>query len=590
MRLPSVVWLALPGALGLLVNCHAFNDTNAGVNAAAGGLRLPGVSFQTVLGGNHAGAIGNGGGAVVATATVVADWERFALIDVNDGVLESGDRVFIQAGNGQYLQADNGGGSSLNAAGIQPLEWETFQIFKQTGPGAIVNGDVVGLKSTGGAWVSAQNGGGGPVFAYGGALGSWEQLKISGLSETTPPPPPAPGNPININGVSFRTRLKGTFLGAQDNGGAAVIATATVAQAWETFTLIDVNGGLLNSGDSVFIKAGNGQFFHETTSGGSTLDAAGNEQQASATFKIVKAEGGGVIKTGDVVGLQASSGGWISAENGGGGAVFAYGAALREWESFVIGIGAPAGDNPVSGNEAPPGWRLVWSDEFNGGGLDGSKWTIETKGPGWVNHELQAYTTRPENVRVENGHLVLEGRRDFAGGGEYSSGRIHTAGHASWTYGRMEARIQLPGGLGTWPAFWMMPNDFGRGWPACGEIDIMEEVGFEQDSIHSSTHTARYNWVAGNGKTSATPVGGVTAGYHLYALEWFPDRLDFFVDGRKFFTMWNENTGDDAWPFNKNFYIILNLAIGGDWGGARGVDPNIWPRQMLVDYVRVYQR
>lgn len=386
-----------------------------------------------------------------------------------------------------------------------------------------------------------------------------------------------------VSGVTFKTQLQGRFVGAQNNGGGAVIATATVAQAWENFTLIDRNGGSLESGDEVYIKAGGGQYFQAANGGGGDLNAASLNQLGWETFRIVKASGSGVITTGNVVGLQAvTTGTWVSAQNGGGGTVFAYGAALGDWEKFVVGLGATT---------TPSDWNLVWSDEFNGSSIDESKWSYDVQGPGWVNHELQSYTNhRSENARVENGHLVIEGRHDWYNGAEYSSARLKTQGKASWTYGRVEASIKLPGGWGTWPAFWMMPDNQSRGWPACGEIDIMEEVGYDQDSIHATTHSQAYNWKNTQQRTAARTVGGVTTGYHTYALEWFPDHIDMFVDGQKYFTSPNDNTGDDAWPFNKNFHIILNLAIGGDWGGAQGVDPNIWPRQMLVDYVRVYQR
>ncbi|HXI57330.1 MAG TPA: glycoside hydrolase family 16 protein [Polyangia bacterium] len=384
--------------------------------------------------------------------------------------------------------------------------------------------------------------------------------------------------------ITLQTLLVPRFVGAANNGGGAVTATAIDAQAWETFALVDINGGSLDSGDRVFIRAGNGQYLQAANGGGSTLSAGGNDTQAWETFTLIKQSGGGSIKTGDVVGLQTVSGGWVSAENGGGGTVFAYGGALGAWESFVIGIGAPA---PPS---APPGWRLVWSDEFDGGGIDFSKWGFDIQRPGWVNNELQNYTGRPENARVENGHLVLEARRDFFQGAEYSSARLNTVGHASFTYGRFEASIQLPGGWGTWPAFWMLPDDFSRGWPACGEIDVMEEVGFDPDTIHGSTHSQTYNFMRPQQRTSTIPVGGVTTGFHVYAVEWSPGGVDFFVDGREYLFSPNDNTGDDAWPFHKNFHLILNLAVGGDWGGSQGVDPNIWPRQMLVDYVRVYQR
>jgi uncharacterized Zn ribbon protein len=553
---------------------------------------LPGITLQTVLVPRFVGAVNNGGGAVTATATVAQAWETFTFQDINGGALLSGDSVFIQAGNGQYFQALNAGGSTLNAGSNNTLAWETFKVATQSGKGTVNNGDIIGLQDTAGSWVSAANGGGDAVFAYGGALGSWEQFKINGLPAVVAlptPTPPTPTPPIptptptpvppsgstTVSNVSFRTTLGNTFVGASNNGGSSVVATAASAQAWETFSLVDVNGGDLNSGDSVYVKAGNGQYLQALNGGGSTLNAGSNNTLAWETFKVVKQSGSGPIKTGDVVGLQASTGSWVSAENGGGGNMFAYGGALGSWESFAIGIGAPAASD----------WRLVWSDEFNGTSIDTSKWGYDVQRPGWVNNELENYTSRPENARVENGHLVIEARSDYYQGYQYSSARLKTQGHTSWTYGRVEASIQLSGGWGTWPAFWMMPDDFSRGWPACGEIDIMEEVGFDQDSIHGTTHSQSYV----QGRSGTTPVSGATTGYHVYAAEWYPDRIDFFVDGRKYYTSPNDNTGDDAWPFHKTFYVILNLAVGGDWGGSQGVDPNIWPKQMLVDYVRVYQ-
>lgn len=229
-------------------------------------------------------------------------------------------------------------------------------------------------------------------------------------------------------------------------------------------------------------------------------------------------------------------------------------------------------------------WNLVWADDFNGPGLDGSKWSIVVADPGWINAELQRYTARPENVRVENGNLVLEQRRDWFNGSEYTSGRIETGGHMSWTYGRIEARIQLPGGVGTWPAFFLLPDDQTLGWPRMGEFDIMEEVGFDQDTIISAHHSQAAH------PQAAIHVPGATTGFHVYAAEWYPDHIDSFVDGVKFFTTWKQNIGYDQWPFDKNYHIVLNVAIGGNWGGQHGVDPNIWPRRMLVDYVRVFQK
>jgi hypothetical protein len=561
-------------------------------------LTLPGVTFQTVLGGQYLGAQNNGGGAVTATASAAHAWETFSLVDLNGGDVQSGDGVLLQAGNGQYFQALNGGGATLNAGSNNQLGWETFKLVKQSGGGTIVNGDVVGLQASSGSWVSAQAGGGGPVFAYGGALGSWEQLEIAGLpvaKADSPGSGPGKGSdPTTVANVSFKT-LNGNFMSAQNNGGGAVSATATVAQAWETFSLIDLSAGTLESGDSVAVRAGNGQYLQALNGGGSSLNAGSNDPLGWETFKIVKRSGSGTINPGDAIGLQASSGAWVSAQGGGGGPVFAYGGGLGSWEglTFLTNAAGSAGDGGGAGGGGGglTGWRLVWSDEFNGPGIDGSKWSFEVQRQGWTNHELQSYTSRPENARVEAGHLVIEARSDWYQGSQYSSARLKTQGHASWTYGRMEARMQLSGGWGTWPAFWMMPDDFSRGWPACGEIDIMEEVGFDQDNVHATTHTRAFSSQTNNPRTSTTGVaGGVTTGYHVYAVEWFPDRLDFYVDDRKYYTSPNDNTGDDSWPFHKNFYILLNLAVGGDWGGQKGVDPSIWPRQMLVDYVRVYQR
>ena len=404
---------------------------------------------------------------------------------------------------------------------------------------------------------------------------------------------PTQANDLALAGtpVTFQTTMSGQFLCAENGGGGAVSADRGAAQGWETFGLVDQNGGALQSGDLVFLQTSSGQYLMAQDGGGGALVASSPNQLDWESFRVVKQGGSGAIQGGDVVGLQTKvSGKWISATNGGGSTVNANGAALSTWEAFRIGMsgGAPPPPPPPP---PPNTWHLVWQDEFDGNALDESKWSYEVQRPGWVTHELENYTTRrPENVRVENGHLVIEGRRDWFGGYEYSSGRIKTQGHASWTYGRVEARMQLPGGWGTWPAFWMMPDDFSRGWPACGEIDIMEEVGYDQDNVHATTHSLSYNWQRPEQRTSTYGVGGMTTAYHVYAAEWTTEGIDFYVDGHRYFTSPNDHTGDDAWPFHKRFYVILNLAIGGDWGGARGVDPNIWPRQMLVDYVRVYQK
>ena len=242
----------------------------------------------------------------------------------------------------------------------------------------------------------------------------------------------------------------------------------------------------------------------------------------------------------------------------------------------------------------PEGYELAWNDEFdqeNGSMPDVSKWRFENKPAGWVNHELQTYVAGGarngvKTAWVEDGALNIRAIRE---GSDIISARMYS--QKSWTYGYMEAAIWLPKGKGTWPAFWMMPDDFSRGWPGCGEIDIMEEVGYHANYTSSSIHCKKYYHAIGTQKTHEQYTAGAESGYHVYALEWTPDALMFYVDGKLHFTYSNDKAGDDdTWPFNKNFYLILNLAWGGDWGGSQGVDENALPCTMKVDYVRVFKK
>ena len=236
----------------------------------------------------------------------------------------------------------------------------------------------------------------------------------------------------------------------------------------------------------------------------------------------------------------------------------------------------------------PDGYTLVWQDEFSGGSEDlVKKWRFEDWAPGRVNHELQRYV--PDDRRtafVENGTLNIVAAKD---GSQVVSARMNSRG--SWLYGYVEASIRLPKGKGTWPAFWMMPDDFSKGWPACGEIDIMEEVGTHANYTSSSIHCNSYNHVKGTQKTAERFTAGAEDGFHVYALEWTEDYIRTYVDGQVLLDFPNDKKGDDnTWPFNKECYVILNLAWGGDWGGMNGVDENALPCTMQVDYVRVYKK
>jgi beta-glucanase (GH16 family) len=239
--------------------------------------------------------------------------------------------------------------------------------------------------------------------------------------------------------------------------------------------------------------------------------------------------------------------------------------------------------------QAAPG-KLVWSDEFDKEGApDPAKWDFEV---GLVrNQEKQYYTKgRPENARVEGGHLVIEARKEDWEKAKYTSASLVTKGKASWTGGRVEVRAKLPQGRGTWPAIWMLGESIGKvGWPACGEIDLMEFVGYDPGRVHANIHTKAYNHMNGKGKGSPLALAEPWKDFHVYAVDWTQEKLDFSVDGKVFFTYANEKKGAEVWPFDQPHYLILNLAIGGAWGGQKGIDDAIFPQQFRIDYVRVYQ-
>jgi beta-glucanase (GH16 family) len=240
------------------------------------------------------------------------------------------------------------------------------------------------------------------------------------------------------------------------------------------------------------------------------------------------------------------------------------------------------------------GWKLAWSDEFNYEGLpDSTKWLYDTEGNsvGWGNKEDQFYTIgKKENASVANGILNITARKDDFGGMKYTSARIATK--ADWLYGRVEVRAQLPAGRGTWPAIWMMPAGwtFNTGnWPAIGEIDIMEHVGYDLNVIHGSAHSTDYQWRIGTQKTGIITIPDATTNFHNYIFEWSPDLIKMYVDDNCFFTYVNEGLGVSKWPYNKPFYLILNLAVGGEWGGSKGIDDAAFPQTMKIDYVRIYK-
>ena len=272
----------------------------------------------------------------------------------------------------------------------------------------------------------------------------------------------------------------------------------------------------------------------------------------------------------------------------------------------LIRLGAVMGFMLATFCPAPAAaWRLVWSDEFDAPGLpDTNKWNYEF---GFVrNNELQFYTrARQENARVENGMLVIEGRkerfpnpayrpgadpqrnrragRQFA---DYTAASLITRDKAAFLYGRIEVRAKLPQGKGVWPAIWMLGTNRVVGWPRCGEIDIMEFVGKEPDAVHATVHFAKDSKHASKGSKTNTPAP--YNDFHIYAVEWFPDRMDFYFDQQKYFTFDLDaaGAGPDN-PFRQPQYLLINLALGGSWGGP--LDDSVLPQKYLIDYVRVYE-
>jgi beta-glucanase (GH16 family) len=237
----------------------------------------------------------------------------------------------------------------------------------------------------------------------------------------------------------------------------------------------------------------------------------------------------------------------------------------------------------------PEGWKLAWNDEFDGPALDARNWTFDIGGTGWGNEEWQYYTNRPQNARLENGFLVIEARQEDYRGRRYTSARLKTQGLQSWTYGRMEARLKVPFGQGIWPAFWMLGSDIPRvGWPACGEIDIMENIGREPGVVHATLHGPGYSGDRGVTGLYTLPDGAFSDDFHTFAVEWEAAEIRWYLDGALYQT---KSPADmpEAWVYDHPFFIILNVAVGGTWPGYPD-ETTVFPQRMLVDYVRVYQR
>ena len=252
---------------------------------------------------------------------------------------------------------------------------------------------------------------------------------------------------------------------------------------------------------------------------------------------------------------------------------------------MLLGLSAAAQSNI--------GWTLAWADEFtqaDGSSPDPTKWVYDTGAGGWGNSELEYYTSRTNNVRIEGGKLVVEARQENYLGSSYTSARLKTKGKVSWTYGRIEARIKIPAGQGIWPAFWMLGTNIDSvPWPNCGEIDVMENIGREPTLVHGTVHGPGYSGGSAVGGPYALPGGAPFASdFHIYAVEWTTNQMKWFVDGQQYFSITPASLpGGTTWVFTQPQFILLNLAVGGQWPGNPD-GTTTFPQRMTVDYVRVY--
>jgi len=270
-------------------------------------------------------------------------------------------------------------------------------------------------------------------------------------------------------------------------------------------------------------------------------------------------------------------------------------------QSFYLNIllillliyGCHKSENPEPVDHTPEGYVLKWSDEFNYKGLpDPSKWSYDIGGSGWGNNEAQYYTdARLSNSEVKDGYLYIKTIKEDFEGKKYTSARLVTRLKGDWLYGRIEVKAKLPQGRGMWPAIWMLPTDMAYGgWPLSGEIDIMESLGHIPYFVAATAQTQSYNHLQGTQKNAILAVADCYTQFHDYILEWDTSEMKFYVDSKLYFTFKKEVGDFRVWPFDQTFHLILNVAVGGTYGGAMGIDDSIFPQSLVVDHVRVYQK
>lgn len=232
-----------------------------------------------------------------------------------------------------------------------------------------------------------------------------------------------------------------------------------------------------------------------------------------------------------------------------------------------------------------------FADEFsNAGKPDSTKWTYDVGGNGWGNNELEYYTNLPTNVSVVNGNLNINARKESYNNMNYTSARLVSKGDGSMLYGRVEVSAKIPSGRGMWPGIWLLPNDYAYGsWPKSGEIDVMENVGFDPNPVYFTIHTQLYNGAIGTQKGGNKSIPDASTTFHKYRLDWTPYAVRGYYDDGLIFIYINDGSGTASWPFDQKFHLLMNIAVGGNWGGIKGVDDTAFPTSMQVDYVHFYK-
>ncbi len=417
---------------------------------------------------------------------------------------------------------------------------------------------------------------------------------LAGCSQDGPPPPPEWA--INVGGPAYSSTDGIEFESDDDRVSGTAATLEGIKGSQDSFLYETYRGGDINVSRAV----PNGTY-DVTLYFAEPADVEGGERLFDALI-----EGQTVVEEIDVMA-------WRDGKVRSALTVVVPGVEVSDGE-MNISFAASAMEPVLSGVAVKPisarranEYSLVWSDEFDDG-FDESIWNYDIWPSRTVNDEDQAYTDREKNLRVEDGFLIIEAHREDYGDAKYTSGRVHSAGKRDILYGRIDVRAKLPSGKGSWPAIWMLPSDPFRyatncsegdtwqgndecdAWPNSGEIDIMEHVGYQMGHVHGTVHNKAYYWVGWEQRKGRVILDDVDTKFHVYSLEWTPERIDVLVDDILYFTYVNEGDGWRSWPYDHAHHLILNIAVGGWWGRAGGgIDDSIFPQQMHVDYVRVYE-